>query len=98
MSLWAVLGLEPTVEAKAIRRAYAARLRSIDAERDPRHSSACGHAYEAALRGAEDGVGRDDARAVTAGGTVERAEPAAPAPDHALGPSWPPRSSASTRC
>jgi hypothetical protein len=47
--MWDELGIEPTSDAKAIRRAYAARLRVIDPDRDPAAFQTLRAAYERAL-------------------------------------------------
>ncbi len=51
--MWDVLGIEPTGDPKAIRRAYAARLRAIDPDRDPGAFQTLRAAYERALRESE---------------------------------------------
>jgi hypothetical protein len=76
MSPWAVLGIEPTDDARAIRRAYAARLRLIDADREPAAFQQLRAAYEAALRGA-------------AAGPPPTSDQARPAPAAAAGPAAP---------
>ena len=50
VDIWQELGIAPTVDVKAIRRAYAARLRAIDADRDLAAFQQLRAAYEAALR------------------------------------------------
>lgn len=47
--MWDVLGLEPTTDRGAVRRAYAARLKSIDVDRDPAAFIRLRLAYERCL-------------------------------------------------
>ena len=47
--MWEVLGIARTTDKVAIRRAYAAKLRSIDSDRDPAAFIQVRQAYEAAL-------------------------------------------------
>jgi hypothetical protein len=47
--MWDELGIEPTRDAKAVRRAYAVRLRTIDPDRDPAAFQRLRAAYERAL-------------------------------------------------
>lgn len=49
MNCWEFLGLEPTVDAKAIRRAYASLLRSYHPEDDPEGFKALREAYDEVL-------------------------------------------------
>ena len=53
-SLWRVLGIEPTTDAIAIRRAYAARLKAVHPEDDPEGFKALRNAYEIALTWAKN--------------------------------------------
>jgi hypothetical protein len=50
--MWEELGIEPTLDAKAIRRAYAERLKSIDADADIDAFQRLRRAYEMALASA----------------------------------------------
>jgi len=54
--MWDELGIAPCVDRKAIRRAYAARLKKLDPDRDPKGFARLRDAYEWALRRA----GEDD--------------------------------------
>jgi hypothetical protein len=51
--MWQVLGIEATDDPSAIRRAYAARLKSLDPDRDPDAFKTLRQAYESALARAE---------------------------------------------
>lgn len=53
MDIWELLGIEPTTDKKAIRRAYAARTRVIHPEEKPEEFKLLHRAYEAALQFAE---------------------------------------------
>jgi hypothetical protein len=48
--IWQELGVAPTTDAKAIRRAYAVRLRAMDVDREPEAFQKLRAAYETALR------------------------------------------------
>ena len=50
--MWQELGIAPTEDEKAIRRAYARRLHAIGGDRDPIAFQRLRRAYEAALVGA----------------------------------------------
>src|SRR6202035_1471609 len=52
--MWDELGIAPCDEAKAIRRAYAARLKKLDPDRDPEAFARLRRALEWALNGAGD--------------------------------------------
>ncbi len=58
--MWDVLGLEPTMDRGAVRRAYAARLKQIDVDRDPAAFIRLREAYESCLRWEEPNEGYDD--------------------------------------
>jgi hypothetical protein len=51
--MWDTLGIQPTTEVTLIRRAYAARLRSLDVDRNPAAFIALREAYEHALASCE---------------------------------------------
>lgn len=53
MNIWELLGIEPTTDKKAIRKAYAARTRVIHPEEKPEEFKLLHRAYEAALQFAE---------------------------------------------
>src|SRR5215471_18001762 len=53
MAMWEELGIVPTADAKAIRRAYAGRLRGLDPDQDPAAFQRLRQAFEAALSQAE---------------------------------------------
>ena len=83
-SIWIVLGLEPTQNVSAIRRAYAQKTRSCHPEEDPQGFLELRKAYQAALAYAERGTGPDgtdtggtdtrgtDTRGTDTGGTDTR--------------------------
>ena len=52
-SVWSALGLAPTDDRRAIKRAYAAKLKAIDVDQDPDAFIALRHTLELALRLAE---------------------------------------------
>lgn len=60
--MWGELGIEPTADAAAIRRAYAHRLRAIDPDSDPAAFQRLREAYEAALAGSARDTGRKPRR------------------------------------
>ena len=53
--MWKILGLEPTEDTAAIKRAYAQKARTCHPEEDPEGFLALRNAYQAALRWAETG-------------------------------------------
>ena len=79
--MWQELGLEPTSDATAIRRAYAQRLRAIDPDRDPAAFQRLREAYEAALAGSARDKGRKPRQRKPA-----RAPAADPVPPDAVPP------------
>jgi hypothetical protein len=58
--MWQVLGIAPTADTNAVRRAYVAKLRAIDVERDPAAFIRLREAYESALAAAASGAIDDD--------------------------------------
>jgi len=56
--MWQELGIAPTADTMEIRRAYARRLKSIDADGDPTAFQRLRQALEAALATADRGSGR----------------------------------------
>ena len=56
--MWDELGIAPCADRKAIRRAYAMRLKKLDPDRDPNGFARLRDAYEWALRAADDDDGR----------------------------------------
>lgn len=53
MQIWQMLGIEPTGDRQAIRRAYARCLKQLDPDQDPEAFQRLRFAYEAALAGAQ---------------------------------------------
>src|SRR5208282_1083298 len=51
--MWKDLGIQPTADSKAIRRAYARQLRSLDPDSDPAAFQRLREAFEWAMRGAD---------------------------------------------
>lgn len=49
MNIWKILGIEPTIDKKAIRRAYAERTREVHPEEKPEEFKQLHEAYQAAL-------------------------------------------------
>lgn len=79
--VWDVLGIAPTSDTSAIRRAYARRLKAIDVDRDPPAFMALREARDIALdeaaAGLHDGTTPDDlANAPAASGPAEEVAPA----------------------
>lgn len=60
--IWSLLGIDPTGDTRAIRRAYATQLKAIDIDADPEHYAALRTAREEALRHAADGIAPADPR------------------------------------
>lgn len=91
--MWDELGIAPSADPKAIRRAYAARLKKLDPDRDPGAFTRLREALEWALAEAEDAVDFSSCRDrqpetdVAQDGAVDSAEPnpafsASDAPPH----------------
>lgn len=59
MNIWATLGIEPTLEVKAIKRAYARRLKECHPEEDPENFQQIRRSYESALAEAKELAERD---------------------------------------
>src|SRR5690348_2246764 len=53
MQIWQMLGIEPTGDRQAIRRAYARCLKQLDPDQNPEAFQRLRFAYEAALAGAQ---------------------------------------------
>jgi hypothetical protein len=84
--MWDELGIAPCDDPKAIRRAYAARLKKLDPDRDPEAFARLRYALEWALAQAGDGGAkpRRSAAPPPPAGNPRSAKPQspAPAPDH----------------
>lgn len=75
-NIWEVLGLEPTKDVSAIKRAYALKSRTCHPEEDPEGFLRLRQAYQAALDYAEGGTGTSPKRpSVGAGERAESKEP-----------------------
>ena len=59
--MWEVLGIAPTADITAVRRAYVAKLRAIDVEREPAAFIRLREAYEGALAAGANGESDEDA-------------------------------------
>lgn len=84
-TIWERLGIDPASDRKAIRRAYAARLKSVHPEEDPEGFKALREAFELALSHAEGRIyaGADGPEA------LEPEPPAEPESQDWGGPIWP---------
>jgi hypothetical protein len=84
--MWDELGIAPCNDPKAIRRAYAARLKKLDPDRNPEAFARLRHALEWALDGADED--RADPRSSAASPPPARSipesepQPPVPEPDH----------------
>lgn len=89
--IWDELGIAPTADAPAIRRAYAVRLKAVRPDADPQGFARLRQAYERALAGAGTRPGREEPAApgpathapamLPVPGPAEPAPPPRPAPD-----------------
>ncbi len=94
---WAVLGIDPTIDKAAIRRAYATKLKAMDVDADPDGFARLRAARDAALAGADAGMvladeDRDEDDWIDSADWLEdidvaRANPEPPVPDTDDGPS-----------
>ena len=74
--IWPLLGIDATGDTRAIRRAYAVQLKSIDIDADPEHYAALRAAREEALRLAADGAVAADPRDARWSDPADEAPPA----------------------
>lgn len=73
--MWDVLGLEPTTDQGAVRKAYAARLKQIDIDRDPSAFIRLRQAYEGCLNWEEPGIQDGQRAAMNAHRAAPQNEP-----------------------
>jgi hypothetical protein len=78
--MWDELGIAPCDDPKAIRRAYAARLKTLDPDRDPQAFARLRHAFEQALSAA----GRDPRPAAASQPPAAPEREADPAAEHSV--------------
>ena len=82
MSDWELLGLSPTADTKAIKKAYAVKLREIDQDREPARFQKLREAFENCLSYAPYQVEVDNPKSIESPFTLENAEPSRTNTEH----------------